>query len=972
MNTFITNGTVRYKIMNNKKTKLALLIAGILTASSANSQNLFENPRFEDDDTAATGWTVGNGNVFTVGHDESDDNNTALNGNHNGTEFKSNFIYFPSTVTSNLFQEVANLEQGVRYRASLLVRLDADVDATSDMFFIVKDQTANTLIVNQTINVTNQDGWVVKSVDFIVPEGSDLTRFIVYKAGNASAVSIDNFDLRRVDDENLVADAAFESGTLDAWDISDTGVTIVDNTVVGDENNTYRGQYAAKLVEASGWGSHLRHHVFLKPDTAYELAFYAKKDASGGNAIVNIKTDLDNGGAGSQGFAPNITIDSEDWQLYTTRFTTTTDATDCVESGDRQTLPTLCTADARALESFVWLGAGGAGTFYIDNVQLRDISNSNPNLITDPSFEAADPLSTFPTSQGSGTIVTADADNAYEGDSYFSIPDGQGSVQQYIDLLEPNTTYQVSFYAKGDAVWSVHLNGANAFIGQEGANGGGAVSFTTDEYTLQTREFTTPDEPILYTRFWVWTNRDVATSIDNVEIKKLPAVPNLLANASFVNGDLQASWAGSDNESLMNFPNADSDSERPIVATTTGALNQRVDLIVPEGGDISDVTYIVSATARVSAGSYSWGINRDRPKSATNGDNFTATDAFETISFEWTPSEEDLALDPALTTIAVWFWNDQDTESIYVKDVSLVEKNLEAVPIESITIEGAPTSSVEAGEVINLTAMVLPEEATDPTVTWTSSDTGVATVSDMGEVKTLTGGTVTITASNTDESVQSAVDITVVVLTSGIAVESEDLELIPGATATISATVMPATASNKDFAWMSTNEDIATVDANGMVTAISLGQAEIMATTDEGGHKDTIFVSVAADPVGGVVTSVDINQASVSVLAGDARTLSVTVTESTAPDTSVSWMSSDTSVATVDENGRVMGVSEGTATITATTNDLSATLPGSEELISDTAMVTVTEPPKTKSSSGSFGASILAMLSLAFIRRRKS
>ena len=130
--------------------------------------------------------------------------------------------------------------------------------------------------------------------------------------------------------------------------------------------------------------------------------------------------------------------------------------------------------------------------------------------------------------------------------------------------------------------------------------------------------------------------------------------------------------------------------------------------------------------------------------------------------------------------------------------------------------------------------------------------------------------------------------------------------------------------------WESSNKSVATVDANGLVTAVSAGTATITVTTEDGNKTATCAVTVAAATV--PVTGVTLNKTSTSLYVGDTETLTATVEPSDATNKNVTWNTSDTSVATVN-NGVVTAVSAGTATITVTTADGGFT---------DTCTVTVT------------------------------
>ena len=139
-----------------------------------------------------------------------------------------------------------------------------------------------------------------------------------------------------------------------------------------------------------------------------------------------------------------------------------------------------------------------------------------------------------------------------------------------------------------------------------------------------------------------------------------------------------------------------------------------------------------------------------------------------------------------------------------------------------------------------------------------------------------------------------------------------------GGTVQLTPTISPENASNQNVTWSSNNTSVATVNNSGIVTAISAGTAIITVTTQDGNHtaRCTITVNPANVPVTGVTLP-----ATSSVNIGGTITLMATVLPANASNQNVTWSSNSTSVATVNNSGVVIGVSEGTATITATTQD---------------------------------------------------
>lgn len=138
-----------------------------------------------------------------------------------------------------------------------------------------------------------------------------------------------------------------------------------------------------------------------------------------------------------------------------------------------------------------------------------------------------------------------------------------------------------------------------------------------------------------------------------------------------------------------------------------------------------------------------------------------------------------------------------------------------------------------------------------------------------------------------------------------------------GNTQTFNATVLPADATDKRVEWSSDSENVATVDANGRVTAKGNGKAKITVTTKDQGKTASCEVTVAQ-----LVTSISLNQTSLTLNEGQTANLSVSaIVPDNANDKSFAWSSSDDSVATVDNSGKVTAKSKGSATIKATATD---------------------------------------------------
>ena len=173
----------------------------------------------------------------------------------------------------------------------------------------------------------------------------------------------------------------------------------------------------------------------------------------------------------------------------------------------------------------------------------------------------------------------------------------------------------------------------------------------------------------------------------------------------------------------------------------------------------------------------------------------------------------------------------------------------------------------------------------------------------------------------------------------------ETLSIEEGKTAELTATTSPANASDQQFSWDVKDTEIASVygytSETKTVTALKEGQTQITVTVD--GQTASCTVTVTPRTIS--VESITLNKTQLSLVKGATETLTATVLPTTATDKAVTWESSDTAVATV-ENGVVTAVAAGNATITAKAGEKTAT-----------CAVTVTNPSNSGSSSGGGGSS---------------
>ena len=248
------------------------------------------------------------------------------------------------------------------------------------------------------------------------------------------------------------------------------------------------------------------------------------------------------------------------------------------------------------------------------------------------------------------------------------------------------------------------------------------------------------------------------------------------------------------------------------------------------------------------------------------------------------------------------------------------------VPVTSVSISGGDFELKE-GASKQLSATVAPANATDRAVSWKSSNTSVAAVNASGNVTAVAAGTATITATAGGKSATVTVTVTPEVVDipvqsvaiSGTGVSGGKATISVGAGLNLNAVITPSNATDQNVSWLSSDDSVATVSSTGAVRGIKAGMAVIMATV--GGKSASVIVTV--QDAGPTLQSIQITGSGVSgnklTLAQNKTVqLSVKATPSNAQIGAVTWASSDSSIATVDGNGKVTAKKEGMVVITAT------------------------------------------------------
>lgn len=280
------------------------------------------------------------------------------------------------------------------------------------------------------------------------------------------------------------------------------------------------------------------------------------------------------------------------------------------------------------------------------------------------------------------------------------------------------------------------------------------------------------------------------------------------------------------------------------------------------------------------------------------------------------------------TTITVTAGSKTQTITVKVK-----------APLQSITLN-KKSMTLERNKSETLTVALNPTDTTDDkTITWSSSDKNIATVDKNGKVTAVNGGSCTITAKVGNKTDTCAVTVKKIAV-SGVSLDKTTLTLEKGKTGTLKATYTPANAEEgTNLTYQSSNTKVATVDNQGIVKAVGGGTATITVKSGNGKTATcTVTVNVS-------VSKITLSETSKEIVRGESAALSATITPGDATNKAITWSTSDAKVATVDKNGKVTGVANGTATITAKADGKSDTC---KVTVKDRVITGVTVSPESK------------------------
>lgn len=246
----------------------------------------------------------------------------------------------------------------------------------------------------------------------------------------------------------------------------------------------------------------------------------------------------------------------------------------------------------------------------------------------------------------------------------------------------------------------------------------------------------------------------------------------------------------------------------------------------------------------------------------------------------------------------------------------------EQVPQGTIKVTGISLDknsiTMDVNQSIVIYATVYPALATNKSVIWTSGNSSVVEVSQKGIVTSKAEGTANIIATTVDGGMAAYCTVVVKrVPVTGISLDKSSISMDVNQTATLYATVAPATATNKAIVWTSNNSSIAEISQKGIVTSKAEGTTYVTARTVDGGLYATCTIFVKRIPV----TGMTLDKTNSTIEVGKSISLKPSITPINATNKLVSFESSNSNIASVDSTGKVVGRAIGVATITATSND---------------------------------------------------
>lgn len=284
------------------------------------------------------------------------------------------------------------------------------------------------------------------------------------------------------------------------------------------------------------------------------------------------------------------------------------------------------------------------------------------------------------------------------------------------------------------------------------------------------------------------------------------------------------------------------------------------------------------------------------------------------------------------------YWTTSDANGEAIHCLNPFGPSLDRIKVTGVQIP-AGELTINVGEPVNLNASVLPADASDKGLKYTTSSSWIATVNERGVVTGNRAGTATITIkSNENPDFQTTCKLTVLQPMKELTFDNEELKMMVGDSQILYASYSPGTTSNKNLQWSNSNPEVISIQKYGSygvkISALATGSAKLTCGSQDGTNLTAdIMVNVYVP-----AESIRLSETSVTISAGDTYTLKAAVEPVGKADQSVTYASENENIATVSPEGVIIAKAAGQTRIKASTTD------GTE--LSARCSVTVKEKPK--------------------------
>lgn len=489
-----------------------------------------------------------------------------------------------------------------------------------------------------------------------------------------------------------------------------------------------------------------------------------------------------------------------------------------------------------------------------------------------------------------------------------------------------------------------------------------------------------PDDAANKTVTWACENRKIAEVLPNDQL--LATVPGFaLVTATAEDG----SGVSANITIQIGRPVTGVSISEPKLTIKVGEMAELKATVVPEDASFPNLSFIVddSSIAQVFEGGTILGVSPGTTTVSANATDLNGASAtcevtvirpVEKIAISAPDSlkvGETAALGadvyPSFATVKTLIWSSGNPSVASVDDSGVVsalaagdavitaaaadgsgvtgEKKIAVIqPVTSIELT-APYNALSVGSQMTVSAAALPSDASDKMVHWSSSDESIAKVDGEGNVTAISPGAVTITATANDgNGALAEMTLTVIRLVSSIELTAPAIAIDVGSRMKLNATALPSDASDKSMNWRLSDESIAAVDGDGIVTALTPGAVTVTAMAGDGGGASAALTLTVVR----LVKSIELSSPAATVYAGDRIKLSALALPADASNPNILWSSSDESIAKVDKSGNVMAIEPGKVNITATAEDGGGVFETTElTIIKNVASISITAPADT-------------------------